>query len=244
MKYAILGDIHANITALDAVLREVTRAGADAIVSVGDVVGYGPSPAACIRRLREANVHVVKGNHDAACVRQLDDRYFNNYAREAIRWTRNVLEPADLEWLLELPLRLLFEHCEVAHGSAFQPEQFHYVQTPHDASPSLDVMERSVGFVGHTHVPVNIWRRSGRPNHIEYHLEDAVDLRNADRALINVGSVGQPRDEDPRAALGLFDSETMRFELRRVDYDIHLEAELSAKAGLPRVLADRLFLGV
>ena len=244
MKYAILGDIHANVTALDAVLAEIDAVGADCILSVGDVVGYGPSPADCIERLRDRGVFVVKGNHDAACVGELDDRYFNNYAREAVRWTRSVLDAATREWLRELPLTRTFEHCELAHGSFFQPEMFAYTQTPPDADPSLDRMTRPVGFVGHTHVPIVLWRTNASPQHTEYNFEVAIDLSEAHRSLVNVGSVGQPRDEDPRAAYALFDSDADEVRIERVDYDIHREAALSNEAGLPRVLADRLFLGV
>jgi diadenosine tetraphosphatase ApaH/serine/threonine PP2A family protein phosphatase len=244
MRYAILGDIHANMTALKAVLAEIDGVGVDRILSVGDVVGYGPSPGACIDELRRRGAFVVKGNHDAACVGELDDRYFNNYAREAIRWTRSTLDRSYRNWLAELPMAREFEHCELAHGSLFQPEMFSYTQTPPDADPSLDKMTRPVAFVGHTHVPVILWRRADSPQRTEYNFDVEVDLHEAHRSLVNVGSVGQPRDEDPRAAYAVFDSESATVSIDRVDYDIHREAALSIDAGLPRVLADRLFLGV
>jgi diadenosine tetraphosphatase ApaH/serine/threonine PP2A family protein phosphatase len=244
MRYAILGDIHANLTALLAVLDRIDRENVDRILSVGDVVGYGPSPAACIEILRERAAFVVKGNHDAACVGEMDDRYFNNYAREAVRWTRAILSADHRDWLVELPMTRTFEHCELAHGSIFQPEMFSYTQTPPDADPSLDKMTRPVGFVGHTHIPVILWRLTRNPTRTVYNFETQADLRNAHRSLVNVGSVGQPRDEDPRAAYAIFDSELALVTIERVEYDIHREAELSERAGLPRVLADRLFLGV
>ena len=115
MKYGILGDIHANLSALTTVLDRMDTEGVDLIVSVGDVVGYGAAPRECIAILREREVRVVKGNHDAACVRELDDRYFNNYAREAIRWTQGAIDRGEQEWLAALPMTLDLEHCQVSH---------------------------------------------------------------------------------------------------------------------------------
>jgi diadenosine tetraphosphatase ApaH/serine/threonine PP2A family protein phosphatase len=129
-------------------------------------------------------------------------------------------------------MTLRLEHCEVAHGSLFQPEYFTYIQTPPDASPSLDILQRPVCFVGHTHVPVTLWRPRETPNQTTYNFDSEADLGLANRSLVNVGSVGQPRDEDPRAAFALYDSETQRLSIRRVDYDIQEEARLSSSAGL------------
>lgn len=244
MKYAILGDVHANQTALLRVLEEIEREAVSKILSVGDVVGYGPSPRECIELLQERGVEVVLGNHDAACAGELDDRLFNNYARVALRWTRKAIGRMERNWLRALPLTRRLEHCEVAHGSFFQPERFHYTQTPQDADPSLDRLVHPAGFVGHTHVPIALQRRKGGVRASDYILESEFAIPGDAQCLVNVGSVGQPRDEDPRAAYCIFDSEERSVAIRRVAYDIHREAELSKQAGLPRVLADRLFLGV
>jgi diadenosine tetraphosphatase ApaH/serine/threonine PP2A family protein phosphatase len=143
-----------------------------------------------------------------------------------------------------LPLVEHLEHCSVAHGTLYQPEQFDYIQGPRDADPSLDVMPLTVCFVGHTHVPVTLMRPREDPTHTHYTMETEVDLEEAHRALVNVGSIGQPRDEDPRAAYAVFDADDSRVWVRRVDYDIELEARRIRDAGLPSVLAERLFLGV
>lgn len=244
MRYGVLGDIHSNLTALTAVLDSLSKDGIDRLLSVGDVVGYGAAPQECIDLVREAGAVVVMGNHDAACIDRLDTVYFNAYARAAVDWTRTALRPEDRTWLDALPLTQHLEHCSVAHGTLHRPELFDYIQSPQDADPSLDVMPLPVCFVGHTHVPVTLMRLRDDPHRTAYTTDQVVDVDEAHRALVNVGSVGQPRDEDPRTGYALYDSETGRVEIRRLEYDIDREAARIRAAGLPEMLADRLYLGV
>ena len=135
MKYGILGDIHSNLSALRAVLERMDVAGVDTFVSVGDVVGYGAAPSECIALLRERGAVVVKGNHDAACVNELDERTFNPYARAAVAWTRTVISAEERRWLKGLPLVATLEHCQVAHGTLHRPELFDYILSLSDADP-------------------------------------------------------------------------------------------------------------
>jgi diadenosine tetraphosphatase ApaH/serine/threonine PP2A family protein phosphatase len=244
MKYGILGDIHSNLSALRAVLDAFQKENVDQVLSVGDVVGYGAAPRECIALLREIGALVVKGNHDAACVGEIDILYFNNYAREAVRWTQSVLSEADARWLAALPMILDLDACSVAHGTYEKPELFDYIQSTTDADPSLDAMKRPVCFVGHTHVPVTLLRLKDDPLRTAYTVDTEIDLAEAAKALVNVGSVGQPRDEDPRAAYAIYDTELDRVWIKRVAYDIEREAVRIRGAGLSSVLADRLFLGV
>jgi len=244
MKYGILGDIHSNLSALKAVLDRLQAEGVDRLVSVGDVVGYGAAPRECIALLREAGATVVLGNHDAACVERLDTLYFNPFALAAVEWTRGVLEREDREWLNSLPLVEHLEHCSVAHGTLHEPENYDYIQGPRDADPSLDIMPLPVCFVGHTHVPVTLLRLRDDPTRTAYTVDTEIDLDDSYRALVNVGSIGQPRDEDPRAAYAVFDAARSRVSIRRVAYDIEREASRIRAANLPNVLAERLFLGV
>jgi diadenosine tetraphosphatase ApaH/serine/threonine PP2A family protein phosphatase len=244
MKYGILGDIHGNLTALETVLEALRRDGAEVFVSVGDVVGYGAAPRECIAKLRELGAHVVLGNHDAAAIGRLDMMYFNQYAKEAVLWTQRVLTKPDRDWLGALPLTRHLDHCSVAHGTLHRPELFDYIQTTEDADPSLDIMPLPVCFVGHSHVPVTLLRLRDDPTRTAYTPDPEVDLGDVLRALVNVGSVGQPRDEDPRTAYALFDSEANRVAIKRLEYDIDREARRIRAAGLPRMLADRLYLGV
>jgi len=244
MKYGILGDIHGNLSALDVALGVFREERVECVVSVGDVVGYGAAPRECIERLRQVDAIVVKGNHDAACTGEIEVRFFNNYARDAVRWTQSVLSEEELAWLRALPLVTHLEHCSVAHGTYHRPELYDYIQSTTDADPSLDEMILPVCFVGHTHVPVTLLRLKDDPLRTAYTVDPEIDLSEAGKALVNVGSVGQPRDEDPRTAFAIYDSREDRVSIRRAVYDIDVEARRIRSAGLPNVLADRLFLGV
>ncbi len=244
MKYGVLGDIHGNLTALRAVLDRCRAHRVDRLLSVGDVVGYGAAPSECIELLREAQVRVVKGNHDAAAVHEMDLGYFNNYARLAVLWTRSQLSRDETAWLARLPLTLDLEDCSVAHGTYHRPERFDYVQGESDADASLDRMPTPVCFVGHSHVPIALVRLEDDPLRTARAEGSEFDLSDVRRALINVGSVGQPRDDDPRAAYAIFDVEEQRVVIERVRYDIEIEARRIRAAGLPPVLADRLYHGV
>lgn len=244
MKYGILGDIHANLSALRAVLERMDESGVDTLVSVGDVVGYGAAPSECIALLRERGAIVVKGNHDAACVDELDDRTFNPYARAAVAWTRKQLSADEKRWLRGLPMVATLEHCQVAHGTLHRPELFDYILSLSDADPSLDDMTRPVCFVGHSHIPLTVMRFVDEPERTAYTCEPEIDLSETLKALINVGSVGQPRDENPDAAYALFDAQHERASILRIPYDIETEIARIAAAGLPHVLGERLRIGV
>jgi len=244
MKYGILGDIHGNLSALRTVLERMDEARVDTLISVGDVVGYGAAPAECIELLRERRAVVVKGNHDAACVNELDDRTFNPYARAAIAWTRTVLDDQDKRWLKGLPLVATLEHCQVAHGTLHRPELFDYILSLSDADPSLDDMTRPVCFVGHSHIPLTVMRFADDPRRTAYTYDTQIDLRETARALINVGSVGQPRDEDPHTAYALYDSDAKHAAILRTPYDIDTEVRRIEAAGLPSVLGERLRVGI
>lgn len=244
MKYGVLGDIHGNLTALQTTLDHLQDQGVDVVLSLGDVVGYGAAPSDCIALLREVDAVVVQGNHDAAVAGSLDLLYFNQYAREAVRWTRTVMSDEELRWLADLPLLVDLEHCSAAHGTYVNPERFDYIQSTTDGDPSLDAMRRPVCFVGHTHVPVTLLRLTEDPHRTAYTCEEVLDLSEVHRALVNVGSVGQPRDDDPRTACAVYDTELESIVLHRLEYDIEREADRIRRAGLPGVLGDRLFLGV
>ena len=243
MKYGILGDIHGNLSALETALAGFRDEGCDRILSVGDVVGYGAAPSECISLLRENDATVVMGNHDAACVGHLDDQYFNPFAREAVAWTRAALSREELDWLAKLPYVATLEHCQVAHGTLHEPEAFHYMLEMYDALPSLDILERPVGFVGHTHIPLSVFRYADNEQ-FGYTTDDTIDLRDTERAMINVGSVGQPRDENPKTAFAVYDSDARQARILRAEYDHEVESRRIMGAGLPQVLADRLRLGV
>jgi diadenosine tetraphosphatase ApaH/serine/threonine PP2A family protein phosphatase len=155
-----------------------------------------------------------------------------------------VLVPEEKRWLRALPLVATLEHCQVAHGTLHCPELFDYILSLSDADPSLDEMTRPVCFVGHSHIPLTVMRFTDDPERTAYTTDTEMDLSGTVKALINVGSVGQPRDEDPYTAYALYDSARRHASIVRVPYDIEAEVERIARAGLPSVLGERLRLGV
>ena len=246
MKIAILGDIHANLDALLTVVEVLQRENVDAWVQVGDIVGYGPEPSACINVVRELGCVTCLGNHDAAVLGRLDTSYFNTVARAAVHWTAPQLRPADREFLNELQLVVQRDEFTAVHGTLHMPEKFGYVLSVVEALESFEHQQTPLCFVGHSHVPAMYLRREESPRdiHVVPHSEAEISYRGFDRLLMNVGSVGQPRDEDPRAAYGIVDTDLQIASIRRVHYDIESVQHKIREAGLPEVLANRLALGV
>jgi diadenosine tetraphosphatase ApaH/serine/threonine PP2A family protein phosphatase len=244
VRYGILGDIHANPSALDAVLAALARDGVDRYVSVGDLVGYGADPSSVVDRVVELDALTVAGNHDLAALDRLSLDYFNPYAREAILWTRTAIEERHRSFLGSLPLLREDGPITVAHGSIDRPELFDYIQTAVDARASLDKLRTRVGFVGHSHVPVAFLGKEGEGERLWYTFDAEISLRGYSRALVNVGSIGQPRDGDPRAAYAVYDVEADTVWIRRVPYAVEREAERILQAGLPRALGERLRIGL
>lgn len=247
MRIGILGDIHANKEALTASIEAMQEEGVDQWVQVGDIVGYGADPKECLAIVKELGCTVCIGNHDAAVVGLLSTDYFNPYARQAVEWTRSQLSIDELDYLRQLPLVVVAQDYTVVHGSLHMPEQFGYVISVVEAKDSLRAQETAMGFVGHSHVPAIYMERDGLPAgelEVVYAPEVTVSTEGCAKVLMNVGSVGQPRDEDPRAAYALYDTSTHQASIRRVEYDIAASQQKIREAGLPDVLADRLALGV
>ncbi len=240
MRYALLSDIHGNLEALAAVLADC-RDRVDALLCLGDVVGYGADPAACVQLVGERCQAVVAGNHEAAVTGRLDLAWFNPYARVAAEWTRRQLSATERAWLAALPLVLTVGEATLAHASPAAPEAWDYLVGPEDGFAALGALSTPWGFVGHSHLP-RAWltgpgRRDWMPQPGELVLEPGC------RCIVNVGSVGQPRDGDPRAAYAIWDPEARRIVVRRVPYDVAAARRKIVEAGLPRFLADRLVEG-
>lgn len=240
MRIAVLSDIHANIAALNAVLAD---AGAvDAIWHLGDVVGYGPEPDAVVDRLRELGAVGVRGNHDAAACGGPEIEWFNPDARRAMEWTRAAIGPATVAWLAALPERLAHEGSELVHGSHREPI-WEYVTSTAVARANLGVLAAPIGLHGHTHVPV-AWIEDGAG--IERHQPDrgsTLELAGR-RALINPGSVGQPRDGDPDASYAILDPRAAAVSWHRVPYDVGSVQRAMRGVGLPASLSARLSVGL
>ncbi len=248
MKVAILGDIHGNREALEAVLREVEIWGAERILQVGDLVGYGPDPQWVIDRVRDLEAMVCLGNHDAAVVGLIREESFNPYARAAIRWTRSSLSKEALDYLGQLPIQMHFPEIDtqMVHGSLCQPESFDYVYSQVAAERSLDFQTAGVCFVGHTHLPCLYSQRTGEEAQFNPAFEEGrVCIRPPkERWLVNVGSVGQPRDQDTRAAWVRWETGENEIRLERVLYDFSQTQEKILSLGLPKILAERLSHGL
>ena len=239
MRYAILSDIHGNLDALEAVLEDLQDASIDTYICLGDIVGYGPQPAECLHLLQQHRSINIAGNHDFAAADKLNTSTFNLLARTATMWTRNELSAEDLEYLADLPLVTHFETFEIVHGTLYAPELFDYRQTSYDADLAMSRMETSLCFIGHSHIPVNFFQQ----DLISYSFEREISVPQNGKVIVNVGSVGQPRDQDPRACFAVYDTEEEVVRIRRARYDVDLVAEKIERAGLPAALGERLKVG-
>ena len=246
MRYLVLTDIHANLEALDACLTDAAARGYDRTLVLGDLVGYGADPNAVVQSIQALRPSaIVRGNHDkVACgLGQADD--FNAVAKSAARWTLDVLTPGNRTWLASLPQgpTAIDDLIEICHGSPFDEDA--YIFDELDAVRALKSSMRPLCLFGHTHYPVAFeWsdQRGDRVGPIGAG-ETQIALRGATKYLVNPGSVGQPRDGDPRAAYAIADAGARRVELFRVRYAIEAAQAKMVKAGLPEVLVQRLAVG-
>lgn len=240
MRIAVLSDIHANLAALDAVRAELLGA-LDETWVLGDIVGYGPQPNEVIRALQEMGARSVLGNHDGAAIGTVDHEDFNPEARAAIEWTAGVVDPNARAYLASLPEVRRDGELTAVHGSPRDPV-WEYITGPAVAAANLDAFETRVCLFGHTHLPVVFHADDGRMQVVTA-TPDAPIRIDAGRALVNPGSVGQPRDGNPAAAYALMDTERGVVEFRRVRYDIDRTQRLMRQVELPQRLAERLSYG-
>jgi predicted phosphodiesterase len=243
MRIAVVSDIHSNLVALDAVL---DAAGAvDAVWHLGDVVGYGPEPDAVVARLRSIGALGVRGNHDAAAVGGSEVDWFNPEARIAIEWTRDRITPATRAWLTDLPTTLVNGPFALVHGS-FRDPVWEYVTQSSAALASLALLPplgARYGLFGHTHLPSVFRPADGRVETIRPSDGSVLDLDER-LALLNPGSVGQPRDGIPSASFLVLDTERSQATWGRTAYDIEAVQSAMRMAGLPERLAARLAFGL
>ncbi len=239
MRYGILSDVHGNLEALESALRALETERIDAWLSTGDIVGYGADPVRCVEIIRSLEPRIVAGNHDWAVAGRLSLDFFNSYARDAILWTREFLDDDAVRWLGSLELISIEGEVTLVHSTLSAPQDFDYLLTAYDAFLSLQRLTTRVCFVGHSHVPVTFSDTGG----VSFSFADHVDLESAQRFIVNAGSIGQPRDENPHASFGIYDSEARSVEIRRVEYDVAGASRKILRAGLPSVLAERLWLG-
>ena len=239
MKYAVIADIHGNLDALDVVLADAREQKCTHYCCVGDVVGYGAYPRQCLDIVRKMNMPCVKGNHDEYCSSEEDLEGFNPHAAEAVIWTRKQLSDDDRRWLRELKYIRLVASFSMVHATLDQPDRWGYVFDKLMAAASFTYQNTSVCFFGHTHVPVAFIRDAV----VRGGTYSKFKVEAGRKYFVNVGSVGQPRDNNPKAAYVIYDLNEGSIELRRLDYDIAKAQRAILDAGLPPRLAERLSFG-
>ena len=235
MLIRIISDIQGKYNALEAVLDDPQGSKASATFCLGDIVGYGAEPSRCIEKIRDVCDIVVSGNHDAGAVERVSLDRFNSPGASALIWTKTVLPDKDKEWLASLPYSAEFDEFFLCHSFPADPESWIYVLKPGQAVSAVSARSDSISLIGHTHLP-GCWTADG--NYMDSAKGDFSKIR-----LVNAGSVGQPRDRDPRAAYLLIDTEKRTWEHRRVEYDIDSAAERIRNARLPAILWERLYKG-
>ena len=242
MRIAVLSDIHANLAALDAVLADAGPV--DAVWQLGDIVGYGPEPDAVVERLGEIGAIGVRGNHDAAAVGGSEIEWFNPEARRAMEWTRGAISPATVQSLAALPDRRREGASDLVHGSHREP-LWEYVTSKSIARSNLDALapDARIGLHGHTHIPIAFVEDGDELTVVRGRPGGSLELAGR-RALVNPGSVGQPRDGNPDASYLVWDPEADRITWQRVAYDVAAVQRAIRDAGLPASLAARLAVGL
>jgi len=241
MRYAIFSDIHSNLEAFESVLAEYRRRSIDKYFCLGDIVGYGANPKECIEKVEKNNIETIAGNHDWAVGGKFDVKYFNPYAKEAVLWTQNRLESPEKEFLNKLKLLRKENNFVLVHGTLDKPGKFHYMLDGDAVAGTFQLMDCQLCFIGHTH-GMEVF--TNKNNKISYSSPTSIKIEEGIRYIINVGSIGQPRDRNPRASFCIYDSSKKRIEFLRSDYDIASAQNKIINNGLPSFLAQRLSEGV
>lgn len=236
-KLAIISDIHANTVALDAVIADAKAHDATSFVCLGDIVGYGPKPSECVTRIQELNCVTVKGNHDLYAGDDFDLTNVNEEAKEAMLWTREKLSDVQKTWLSSLPYVRRLGRNSLVHATLDDPQSWGYVHNRFDASLQLKAQSTLICFCGHSHRPVAYEFDGESTNKLE---DEVINIDYNNKYFINVGSVGQPRDGDPRPCYVIFDRTARTVTFRRIEYDIQATVAQIEASRLPNSLAQRL----
>jgi predicted phosphodiesterase len=242
MKWAILSDVHGNLEAFQAVIEDLREEKVEKVACLGDVVGYGADPNDCLALLEGLTDWVVAGNHDYGSVGLTDIDVFNSSARSALLWTRDQLSAESRNYLRRLLLMRQMGEITFVHAAPNHPEEWNYIFTFPEAEEAFQSLTGSLAFMGHSHRPSILAK--GKDAEVRVIDPQEAVLNPGIRYLINVGSVGQPRDGHPQAAYGLYDGAEKKYRLKRVGYDVAAAQKKIIKVGLPRFLAQRLSRGV
>jgi diadenosine tetraphosphatase ApaH/serine/threonine PP2A family protein phosphatase len=241
MKWAILSDVHGNLEAFQAAIQDLRQKGVERIAFLGDIVGYGANPNECADLLQDLSPFSVAGNHDFAVVRKTDVSYFNSVAKAAVLWTQKILTDKNRAFLDHLPLTRQWEEMVFVHATPNDPDQWNYIFSFPEAEAGFQALIGELAFIGHSHRPLILSQEKNKK--VKALDGEEITLEKGVRYIINVGSVGQPRDGNPNAAYGILDTDAKKYRLRRVPYDIETAQRKIIQAGLPVLLAERLASG-
>lgn len=238
MKIALIADIHSNLAALQTALEKIAELQVDRILCLGDVVGYGPRPNECVDLVKEKCHLSLMGNHDHAVLGLTDPFYFNQYAKDAVDWTRRVLSVSNRQFLSQMPFMHVENGLLFVHSTPTEPEEWHYVLSEYEARLYMEQMKQRICFNGHSHVPVVFTDSGERIYAQEIELEPEKE-----KYIINVGSVGQPRDGDPRLCFAVYNSDNHLLQYYRLEYPVEQTCAEILDNHLPPFLAARLKVG-
>ena len=239
---AVFGDIHSNLEAFQAVMADMDSFGVNRRICLGDIVGYAANPVRCLELVRSLGCPVVKGNHDAYAGNSQELDQMRDVARSGIEFSRDKLSHEQRSYLTDLPLVINVGDCEFVHASLDEPQAYLYVMHERDAREHFKAQMQPFCFCGHTHVP-RVWHQNKEGKITAWRGKGRIELPAGGNVLINVGSVGQPRDLCPEACYAIFHKESREVEFRRVPYDIRKARHKITRAKLPRYSAQRLSLG-
>ena len=241
MQIALFSDIHGNLEALQAVLAYLKENKIEKHICLGDIIGYGANPNECVEEVKALKCPVVVGNHDYVGIGQGDITYFNTTARNAILWTRSQLKDENKEFLKALPFTYQEDSFLVVHASPQSPEKWEYVLSLDSALINMHHFKEQICFIGHSHMP--FFLQVDQDGNGDIMRDNPLQIKEGFRYLVNVGSVGQPRDNNPKSAFVIYDTDAKTITLKRVAYDIGKAQEKIIEAGLPFQLAQRLQSG-
>ncbi len=241
MKYGFFSDVHANLEALKACIIDFRSEKLDKVFFLGDAVGYGPYPDECVKLINEVAAVKLMGNHDYAALGLMETDFFNQYAAESMGWTKSSITRKTVEIMSNFQLQYEFDNALLVHASPKEPELWHYILDMEDARESFDYFKNQICLLGHTHRPFIVSKDSANEAILSKQMEEV--LAKDVRYLVNIGSVGQPRDGDPRSCYLIYDETKSIIRHKRVSYNIKATQKDMAKIGLPEYLIERLAVG-
>jgi predicted phosphodiesterase len=241
MRLGFFSDVHSNLEALKSTMEDFRKEKLEKIFFLGDAVGYGPDPNECVELIQKVSQKSIMGNHDFVALNLMETNWFNQYAKEAIQWTKSKLSEKNMELLSEYAMDHRVDIFHLVHSTPKEPANWDYIFTLDEAEENFSFFNHRVCLIGHSHRPFIIKKSDQR--HCLLVNETGVEIEDGFKYLINIGSVGQPRDGDSRACYLIYDDQTKNAKLKRVSYDIKKTQTKMKKAKLPQFLIDRLSFG-